>query len=152
MTGSASTGGLDPDGGCAGEATTAQQLPLDMYIMLDQSGSMGDPVQGGGDKWQAVTSALNAFVTQPGLSGISVGIQYFGLPPGGGGPIDFLPGRVRRAPLWIRQARLEWLFRLAIQPWRWRRQLHAARFFPLIALHAPRERRRAAERSSYQHR
>jgi hypothetical protein len=82
-SGSMSTGGVDPDGGCAGEATKAQQLPLDMFIMLDQSGSMSDTVAGGGTKWTAVTGALQAFVTQPGLGGISVGIQYFGLPPGG---------------------------------------------------------------------
>ena len=82
-SGTSGSGGLDPDGGCAGTATTAQQLPLDMYIMLDQSGSMTDPVMGGGNKWMAVTGALQAFVSQPGLSGISVGIQYFGQPPGG---------------------------------------------------------------------
>ena len=75
-----------------------------------------------------------------------------GVALGIGGTLDFLSGRVRRAPLWIRRARLEWLFRLAIQPWRWRRQLHAARFFPLIALHTPRERQRTAERSSRQSR
>ncbi len=45
---------------------------------------MKDTVSEGGTKWQAVTSALDAFVQQPGLAGISVGIQYFGLPPGGG--------------------------------------------------------------------
>jgi len=81
------------------------------------------------------------------LPALDVGVAL-----GIGGTLDFLAGRVRRAPLWIRQARLEWLFRLVIQPWRWRRQLHAARFFPLIALHTPRERRRAAERSSRQSR
>ena len=82
-SGATSSGGLDPDGGCAGTATTAQQLPLDMFIMLDQSGSMTDMVAGGGDKWMAVTAALQAFVTQQGLTGISVGIQYFGQPASG---------------------------------------------------------------------
>jgi len=81
------------------------------------------------------------------LHALDVGVAL-----GVGGTIDFLSGHVRRAPLWLRRARLEWLFRLAIQPWRWRRQLHAARFFPLIALHAPRERRHTAERSSRQSR
>jgi len=79
------TGGTTSDGGfqaCAADSTRAQSLPLDMYIMLDQSGSMTDSVAGGGDKWTAVTGALNSFVNQPGLAGISVGIQYFGLPPG----------------------------------------------------------------------
>ena len=76
------------------------------------------------------------------LPALDVGVAL-----GIGGTLDFLAGRVRRAPLWVRQAGLEWLFRLALQPWRWRRQLSAARFFPLVALRTPRERRRAAERS-----
>jgi N-acetylglucosaminyldiphosphoundecaprenol N-acetyl-beta-D-mannosaminyltransferase len=67
-----------------------------------------------------------------------------GVALGVGGTLDFLAGRVRRAPRPIRRARLEWLFRLIVQPWRWRRQLRAARFFPLVALRAPVERRRAA--------
>jgi len=40
---------------------------------------------------------------------------------GVGGTFDFLAGRVRRAPLWMRQAHLEWLWRLALQPARVRR-------------------------------
>jgi hypothetical protein len=64
---------------CAATSTTAQKLPLDMYIMLDQSGSMNDPVQPSGNKWQAVTSAINSFVTDPASAGIGVGIQYFPL-------------------------------------------------------------------------
>lgn len=65
-----------------------------------------------------------------------------GVALGIGGTLDFLAGRVRRAPRWVRQVRLEWLFRLLRQPWRWRRQLRAARFFPLVALQAPRQRLR----------
>jgi hypothetical protein len=77
-----SSGGLDPDAGCAGEATKAVLLPLDMFIMLDRSGSMLEPVAGGGTKWDAIKAALQTFLTQPGLatSGIAVGIQYFGQP------------------------------------------------------------------------
>ncbi|HEY3352112.1 MAG TPA: hypothetical protein VGQ83_02600 [Polyangia bacterium] len=70
------------DATCALASTKAEQQPLDIYIMLDQSGSMGDAVSGG-TKWSAVTSALAAFVNQPGLTGISVGLQYFPLPVGG---------------------------------------------------------------------
>lgn len=65
-----------------------------------------------------------------------------GLALGIGGVLDFMAGRVRRAPLAVRRARLEWLYRLLMQPWRWRRQLRAARFFPLVALQAPAQRRR----------
>lgn len=64
-------------GGCAGVSRTADKVPLDMYIMLDQSGSMEDPAQGGGTKWTAVTNAIKAFVAQPEATGIGVGIQYF---------------------------------------------------------------------------
>lgn len=40
---------------------------------------------------------------------------------GVGGTFDFLAGRVRRAPGWMRRAHLEWLWRLARQPARMRR-------------------------------
>jgi N-acetylglucosaminyldiphosphoundecaprenol N-acetyl-beta-D-mannosaminyltransferase len=40
---------------------------------------------------------------------------------GVGGTFDFLAGRVRRAPRWLREAHLEWLWRLALQPARVRR-------------------------------
>lgn len=65
-----------------------------------------------------------------------------GVALGIGGVLDFLSGRVPRAPRWLREARLEWLFRLIIQPWRWRRQLAAARYFPLVGWLALRERLR----------
>jgi N-acetylglucosaminyldiphosphoundecaprenol N-acetyl-beta-D-mannosaminyltransferase len=41
---------------------------------------------------------------------------------GVGGSLDFLAGRVRRAPAVVRRLGLEWAWRLAIQPWRVRRQ------------------------------
>jgi N-acetylglucosaminyldiphosphoundecaprenol N-acetyl-beta-D-mannosaminyltransferase len=41
---------------------------------------------------------------------------------GVGGSLDFLAGRVRRAPQPVRRVGLEWAWRLAIQPWRIRRQ------------------------------
>jgi N-acetylglucosaminyldiphosphoundecaprenol N-acetyl-beta-D-mannosaminyltransferase len=47
---------------------------------------------------------------------------------GVGGTFDYLGGRVRRAPAWMRRAGLEWLFRLLRQPWRARRQLALPRF------------------------
>jgi N-acetylglucosaminyldiphosphoundecaprenol N-acetyl-beta-D-mannosaminyltransferase len=40
---------------------------------------------------------------------------------GVGGAFDYLTGRVPRAPVWMRRAGLEWLHRLAHQPWRIRR-------------------------------
>ncbi len=51
---------------------------------------------------------------------------------GVGGAFDFLSGKVKRAPFWIRKAGLEWLFRLISQPWRIKRQLALIRFVALI--------------------
>lgn len=47
---------------------------------------------------------------------------------GVGGAFDHIVGVQRRAPLWVQRIHLEWLFRLATQPWRWRRQLALPRF------------------------
>jgi N-acetylglucosaminyldiphosphoundecaprenol N-acetyl-beta-D-mannosaminyltransferase len=47
---------------------------------------------------------------------------------GVGGAYDFLTGRVPRAPVWMRRAGLEWLYRLGRQPWRWRRMTALPRF------------------------
>ncbi len=41
---------------------------------------------------------------------------------GVGGSLDYLAGRVRRAPSMVRRVGLEWAWRLARQPWRVRRQ------------------------------
>jgi hypothetical protein len=71
------------DAACASSSSKGQQAPLDMYIMLDQSGSMSDQVAGNTSKWAAVTGALNTFVSGTNTTGIAVGLQYFGLPPGG---------------------------------------------------------------------
>jgi N-acetylglucosaminyldiphosphoundecaprenol N-acetyl-beta-D-mannosaminyltransferase len=49
---------------------------------------------------------------------------------GVGGTFDFLAGRVRRAPAWMRRAHLEWLWRLLLQPARARRMA----VLPLYAL------------------
>jgi N-acetylglucosaminyldiphosphoundecaprenol N-acetyl-beta-D-mannosaminyltransferase len=47
---------------------------------------------------------------------------------GVGGTFDYLSGRVRRAPAWMRRAGLEWLYRLLRQPWRARRMAVLPRF------------------------
>ena len=49
-----------------------------------------------------------------------------------GGSFSFISGMTRRAPLWMRRAGLEWLFRLLRQPWRLRRQLALPPFVWLV--------------------
>jgi len=68
-SGNAGSGGNDS---CAATKNKAEQVPLDMYIMFDQSSSMKD-----NSKWTSTTAALKAFVEQPAAAGIGVGIQYF---------------------------------------------------------------------------
>jgi len=63
---------------------------------------------------------------------------------GVGGWLDYLAGAVRRAPAPVRDAGLEWAWRLALQPWRVRRQLVLPRFLVLERKEA-RLRRRAAQ-------
>jgi UDP-N-acetyl-D-mannosaminuronic acid transferase (WecB/TagA/CpsF family) len=44
------------------------------------------------------------------------------MPMAVGALLDFVSGAVPRAPLWVRQLRLEWLFRMLVEPGRlWRR-------------------------------
>ncbi len=47
---------------------------------------------------------------------------------GVGGSFDYLSGKLPRAPKWIRNLGFEWLFRLIIQPWRFKRQLYLLKF------------------------
>ncbi|MHB8125950.1 MAG: WecB/TagA/CpsF family glycosyltransferase [Desulfitobacteriaceae bacterium] len=47
---------------------------------------------------------------------------------GVGGSFDALAGIVIRAPQWIRNLNLEWLYRLWQEPWRWKRQMVLPRF------------------------
>jgi N-acetylglucosaminyldiphosphoundecaprenol N-acetyl-beta-D-mannosaminyltransferase len=53
---------------------------------------------------------------------------------GVGGSFDFLTGKVKRAPAWMRSIGLEWLFRLIQQPNRWKRIWNAVVIFPIKVL------------------
>ncbi len=53
---------------------------------------------------------------------------------GVGGALDFIAGRVRRAPRWMQKVGLEWLWRLFCQPWRARRVWRATVVFLWKAL------------------
>jgi N-acetylglucosaminyldiphosphoundecaprenol N-acetyl-beta-D-mannosaminyltransferase len=70
------------------------------------------------DLWLARN--LSALVDPASMHGI-VGM-------GVGGTFDFMTGVQHRAPGWLRDIGLEWLYRLIRQPSRWRRQLALVRF------------------------
>jgi hypothetical protein len=68
---------------CTTTATVAERVPLDMYVLFDQSGSMKDAVTGG-TKWAVISGALTSFVNNAGSADIGVGIGYFPISSGGG--------------------------------------------------------------------
>jgi N-acetylglucosaminyldiphosphoundecaprenol N-acetyl-beta-D-mannosaminyltransferase len=51
---------------------------------------------------------------------------------GVGGALDFISGKSSRAPVWVQRLGLEWLHRLANEPWRWRRMTALPRFCWLV--------------------
>ena len=53
---------------------------------------------------------------------------------GVGGTFDYIAGKEKYAPKWIRKSGLEWLYRLITQPWRWKRIYTAVIKFPFLAL------------------
>ncbi len=69
---------------CASESRKGQVVPVDIFIMMDQSGSMLDDVTGPngtmGVKWDFLKQAFTTFVQDPASAGIGVGIQYFPIP------------------------------------------------------------------------
>jgi hypothetical protein len=75
---SAADAGADASAACATESQMAKAIPVDVYIMMDQSSSMILPA-GSGTRWSAVTDAMQMFVNRPEAAGVGVGIQYFGL-------------------------------------------------------------------------
>ncbi len=54
---------------------------------------------------------------------------------GVGGALDFIAGAAVRAPRWMQRAGLEWLHRLAREPWRWKRMLALPRFVAAVLLY-----------------
>lgn len=54
---------------------------------------------------------------------------------GVGGSFDVIAGNVGRAPAWMQRAGLEWLYRLAREPRRWRRMLALPKFVVTVVRH-----------------
>jgi hypothetical protein len=64
---------------CVADVSTAQAVPLDIYIMLDTSGSMTDMTAANVSKWDAVKLAVETFLKDKASAGLGVGLQYFPL-------------------------------------------------------------------------
>jgi len=89
---SGSSGGLDENGecqgltvadGCASEVYAGEAVPLDLYLMFDQSGSMATVVDEATQltRMDIVRQAVRAFVEDDDTVGVGLGIGYFGHQP-----------------------------------------------------------------------
>jgi hypothetical protein len=78
-----------PDGGaskpppsmpptCAASSAAAMAIPLDVFLLVDTSGSMAEEFSGQ-SKWQAERAALESFLGDPGSAGLGAGLQFFPL-------------------------------------------------------------------------
>lgn len=69
-----------------------------------------------------------------GLSGLAEVKQGIRLVMGVGGSFDYMTGKLKRAPRWMRAVGLEWLWRGILQPHRLKRIWNAVVVFPLCVL------------------
>jgi len=76
-------GGPDMGGGrpCYVDEINDEQVDLDMVVVLDRSGSMGN-------KWGVAVNALTTFFNDPKSSGLNVAITYFPSSASAGGACD----------------------------------------------------------------
>lgn len=73
---------------CADSSNPAETVPADVFILIDQSISMEENRVDSSDpssptRWEALTTALKAFIESPKSEGLRVGLQYFGLTDNG---------------------------------------------------------------------
>jgi hypothetical protein len=68
------------DAVCAAQAYEGEAIPLDIYIMFDQSGSMLNDV-GGMTRLDAIERATRTFLRDEASAAIRVGVGYFGFQP-----------------------------------------------------------------------
>jgi hypothetical protein len=81
---------LDPNSACAASAADGEAIPVDLYFMVDTTGSMNCPVpergacngdpgppKKGDSRWSVVSAALKAFVADPANQSLGVGINFF---------------------------------------------------------------------------
>lgn len=124
-------------GGKPGITEKAAKILLEKFpgmSILTNHGYLNDEEQ---QQWQKTLQQ-----TQPRLILVGLGVprqefwidQHRHLCPesiwmGVGGSFDIWSGTKTRAPVWLRENNLEWLYRLYQEPWRWRRMLALPQFF-----------------------
>ncbi len=92
-TGEGGDGTFDPDAACATSSANGEPIPVDLYFMVDITGSMDCPVPDVAGKaacevqpnppfskttrWTVESAALSAFVSDPTNAGLGMGINFF---------------------------------------------------------------------------
>lgn len=78
--GGAASGGAasDTSEACNGVSVEAEAVPVDVFVMMDRSQSMGEPIKGGTmTRWEALHEAVQSFTADPGAAEIRAGIGFF---------------------------------------------------------------------------
>jgi Mg-chelatase subunit ChlD len=75
--GSGGSGTIDPDASCANDVRQGGVVQVNMLVMFDRSGSMDDEIDNNQTRWDAASSALNAFFRDPNSAGLDVALRFF---------------------------------------------------------------------------
>lgn len=68
------------DTACNGVSVEAEAVPVDVFVMMDRSQSMGEPVEGSSmTRWEALHDAVRSFAEDPSAADIRAGIGFFSL-------------------------------------------------------------------------
>jgi hypothetical protein len=80
--GSFSTDPVGTNAACVTSLKNATLPAVNLVIMYDKSGSMGDPAEGGNPnlKWIPVNTGMKAFFTDPASAGYNASLQFFPAP------------------------------------------------------------------------
>lgn len=83
---------IDGDAACVAEPRAGEQVPLDLFFMVDKSGSMTCPVGQPGmsctngqnpvpmvNRWTSIKEALNSFAASSASNGLGMGLAFFPL-------------------------------------------------------------------------
>lgn len=99
--GSAAAGGAAAGDVCKGTNAATEPVPVDVFMMIDQSISMIAPDASGRSRWDSVIGALTQFVQAKESAGLGIGLQYFGLGLAGAScePMDYASAEVEIGPL-----------------------------------------------------
>jgi hypothetical protein len=76
-------------GACLGVSVEAEAVPVDLFIIMDRSQSMGFAVEGSTTtRWEALRDAVESFALDPGVADVRAGIGFFSISGVGDDAVD----------------------------------------------------------------